>query len=430
MTDTTRDVVIVGSGAGGATLARSLAEAGTDVLVLETGTRHESVGRFRDAVQYYDSTGILKQPARSEEGVILFRTLMAGGSTVVSAGNGIRALESELEAFGIDLGPDLEAVEADLDVRPWNLDYLSSGSTRLRETAADRGIEFAPMPKFLDQERCRECTQCTLGCRADAKWTALDPLDAAADAGAEIRYETPVTAVEFEGDRATGVRAVTRRQPTSIEADTVVLAAGALGTPAILQRSGMEAAGSGLFVDLFVNTYGVTRDRNMLNEPQMSLLADQFHDEEGFILSPYVNVPREVRYMEAGFRGARLPIARTVGLMTKISDEPVGQVFANGRVSKAPTERDDTRLRTGIDLARELLQDVGADPTSIVESTHQGAHPGGTAAIGDIVDTDLRTEYENLYVCDASVLPEPPGAPPILTIVALARRLGRHLRAR
>lgn len=429
MPDTDPDVVIVGSGAGGATLARELAETGVDVLVLETGTRHESVGRFRDAVQYYDSTGILKQPTRSEEGVILFRALMAGGSTVVSAGNGVRAMESKLANLGIDVGEDLDAIEAALDVRPWNLDHLSPGSRRLREVAQDRGIDFEPMPKFVDQEACRECTQCTLGCRADAKWTALQPLDAAMAAGAEVRFGTRVEAVTIEGGEATGVRAVTRRRAENIRTRTVVLAAGALGTPIILQRSGIEDAGSRLFVDLFVNTYGVTRDRNMLNEPQMSLLADQFHDSEGFILSPYVNVPREVRYMEAGFRGARLPIARTVGLMTKISDETVGTVFANGTVSKAPTEQDDARLRAGIDLATDLLVGIGADPASIVESTYEGAHPGGTAAIGEIVDTDLRTETENLYVCDASVFPESPGAPPILTILALARRLGRHLTA-
>lgn len=52
---------------------------------------------------------------------------------------------------------------------------------------------------------------------------------------------------------------------------------------------------------------------------------------------------------------------------------------------------------------------------------------GGTAAIGRVVDTDLRTEVDGLYVCDASVLPETPGMPPIMTIVALAKRLAEAL---
>jgi choline dehydrogenase-like flavoprotein len=84
-------------------------------------------------------------------------------------------------------------------------------------------------------------------------------------------------------------------------------------------------------------------------------------------------------------------------------------------------------MREGVDLATELLVEAGASPDSIVETVYQGAHPGGTAPLGEFVDADLQTDIDGLYVCDASVFPESPGAPPILTIVALARRLGRHM---
>jgi len=62
-----------------------------------------------------------------------------------------------------------------------------------------------------------------------------------------------------------------------------------------------------------------------------------------------------------------------------------------------------------------------------VVSKVAGGHPGGTAAIGEIVDKDLQTEVNNLFACDASVLPTAPGLPPILTIVALAKRLAKQL---
>ena len=58
-----------------------------------------------------------------------------------------------------------------------------------------------------------------------------------------------------------------------------------------------------------------------------------------------------------------------------------------------------------------------------------GAHPGDTAAIGQVVDKDLQIRIENLFVCEASVLPTSPGLPPILTIVALSKRLGKKLAA-
>ena len=57
------------------------------------------------------------------------------------------------------------------------------------------------------------------------------------------------------------------------------------------------------------------------------------------------------------------------------------------------------------------------------------SHPGGTVKIGQLVDTNLETEYRNLYVCDCSVIPEAWGLPPELTIVGLGKRLARHLAA-
>ena len=76
---------------------------------------------------------------------------------------------------------------------------------------------------------------------------------------------------------------------------------------------------------------------------------------------------------------------------------------------------------------KEILVKAGADSKSIVAGKVGGGHPGGTAAIGELVDKDLQTEVNNLFVCDASVLPTAPGLPPILTIVALAKRLAKSL---
>ena len=57
------------------------------------------------------------------------------------------------------------------------------------------------------------------------------------------------------------------------------------------------------------------------------------------------------------------------------------------------------------------------------------AHPGGTVKVGKLVDSNLKTEYENLYVCDCSVIPEAWGLPPTSTIIGLGKRLAKYLAA-
>ncbi|MDD3985164.1 MAG: GMC oxidoreductase [Methanobacterium sp.] len=66
---------------------------------------------------------------------------------------------------------------------------------------------------------------------------------------------------------------------------------------------------------------------------------------------------------------------------------------------------------------------MGADASSISSTPIRGAHPGGTAAIGKVFDKNLETCIKGLYVSDASVIPQAPGRPPILTITALSKRL-------
>jgi len=159
----------------------------------------------------------------------------------------------------------------------------------------------------------------------------------------------------------------------------------------------------------------------------MALIDNEFHEKKGFILSTYINASPMVRFIELGPKGLALPSNRLIGMMNKTADEANGHVYSNGTISKPITDKDWQRLKEGSAISKEILLKAGAKPNSILFSKVQGAHPGGTAAIGKIVDKDLQTEIENLYVCDASVLPRSPGMPPILTICALAKKLNKRL---
>ena len=352
---------------------------------------------------------------------------MAGGSTVVSCGNGVRCLEKELAEFGIHLEMEFAEAEGEMRIAPYDERRLSKGSKRILEASKELGYRMEPMPKFIDPAKCRRCGGCQLGCKHGAKWTALDYLDVARKNGAEILYDTRVNKVVTENGKVKGINITGPGGNSEILADVVILAAGGMGTPVILQKSGIEEAGSNLFLDLLVNTYGVADGLSQREEPTMALVDKEFYESKGFILSPFLNQPRMVRFLEMGMKGIFLPTDRSLGIMTKIRDDSVGQVHADGTFSKPVTENDRAKLKKGSAISKEILTKAGADSKSIVVTKVQGAHPGGTAAIDTVVDKDLQTKVNNLFVCDASVFPTSSGMPPILTIVALAKRLAKAL---
>jgi choline dehydrogenase-like flavoprotein len=428
MKTATYDVVIIGSGAGGSTLARELMRRKQqNIVVLEKGTRETSYGTLKESARYYDGNTLLRQPAKSKEGVILWRSLMAGGSTFVSCANGVRCLESDLREHGIDLSEEFTEAEKEMKIQPMKKEKLSEGTLQLREAAKQLGYAFDPMPKFIDFEKCTGCGGCVFGCVREAKWTAVQYLDEAQGEGADIHYKHEALSIESSNGSVTGVTAKGPDGMVRLNTKTVVLAAGGLGTPVILQKTGIQGAGEGLFIDTLVNTYGVSEGLNQLGEPPMALVNHEFHREKGFILSSFMNHPKGLRFLEMGAKALTQPSKTLLGIMTKTADDSSGKVLPDGSVHKGVTDADRTRLDEGASISAEILKKAGVRASTITIGKPQGAHPGGTAAIGQVVDKQLQTDIDGLFVCDASVLPRSPGMPPILTIVALAKHLAKTL---
>ncbi len=194
-------------------------------------------------------------------------------------------------------------------------------------------------------------------------------------------------------------------------ADLVVLAAGGLETPKILLRSGIEA-GDGLFADLFVNTYGMMRGARWREEMSMATVIRR----EGYILSPILDTQIHMLLY--------LPLRKKLMAFRRGARDASGIVREEG-VVKPVTPNDREKLDEGVRISKEILLEVGVESSSIYTTGVRGAHVGGTAAMGKVINREHETEISGLYVGDASALPRAPREPPVLTIVALAKRLSK-----
>ncbi|MCD6313079.1 MAG: GMC family oxidoreductase [Thaumarchaeota archaeon] len=416
--------LVIGSGAGGATVAKELASRGAEVTVVEKGGMNK-LGTSWRALKFY--SGSFRPGEMSAEGTELLRTIMIGGSTMVTLGNGVRALQTELKDAGVDIDKELKEAERELKVVATPESFFGARTRILRDSSIELGYDVKPMPKFVDFKRCRMCGACVLGCRYGAKWTSLNMLGEARKMGAKLIRNAEVEKVIQKGGEVKGVQVRDSSGVHEIDAQKIVLAAGGLRTPPILQKSGLDA-GEGLFADLFVVTYGLLDKRGMGEEIGMATVINEFHENHGFIISPIMDVKLD---MLLSFPLSKKSIAfkrdRLLGLMTKIADDPSGRVLPSGGIEKPVTSSDLKKLEKGIEVSEQILSQAGAESKSIFVSKVRGAHLGGTAALGRIVNKDFETEISGLYVCDASILPYAPGNPPVLTIVALAKKLSSKL---
>ena len=118
---------------------------------------------------------------------------------------------------------------------------------------------------------------------------------------------------------------------------------------------------------------------------------------------------------------------RLLGIMIKVKDDISGGIYPDGKIRKPLTADDNERLNHAYEVCKRILIEAGAERSSVFMRPMIGTHPSGTVRIGDVVDSNLKTEIEALYVCDASVFPEALDRPTVLTIIGLAKRLAKTL---
>ena len=479
------DVVVVGTGAGGAVVAYELARRGHAVLMLEEGpywdrSDFSRTDRVTTSRELYRGGGLV--PCVGNGVIALMAGSSVGGSTTINSGTCFRTPDSVLRGWqdeiGLrDLGPDemaprFERVERIIGVEEARWEHLGGVAEVIRDGCDLLGYSHHPLRR--NAPGCDGQGVCCFGCPTDAKRsTNVSYVPMALQSGATCITSARVDRIQVEGGRAVGLEAVVGHgQRVSVRAAHVVLACGSLHTPMLLLRNRLAnrsgQVGRNLSIHPAFGLHGLF-DRVIAGWrgiPQ-GYCIDEFKDEglmfEGAsvpfematmafpqIGQPFVDIMEAFeRVATFGFmisdtsRGRVRPGLGGQPLVTYVLNgrdtatvqrgaELLGRVMfaAGARSVYAPIHRFET-LRGPADLARLRTARLAASDFEL-----SAYHPLGTCRLGvdprqSVTDPDHEThDIGRLYVVDGSSVPTALGVNPQVTIMAMATRFAERLHER
>ncbi|MBM3267540.1 MAG: GMC family oxidoreductase [Candidatus Sericytochromatia bacterium] len=480
------DVVVVGSGAGGAVAAAEFAEGGLSVVLIEEGHHYRTEDfRFRPGhairTMYRDAAASMTigtVPVMYQEGRVL------GGSTVLNGGMSwptpekiLRRWEAEDRLPEISpeaMAPHFERVERLISARPQDPESLGRDTLLYSEAAKRLGYET--IDNIRNQVHCAGSNNCAWGCPTGAKRSMLlTYVPRALARGASCFTDCRVERITRRGHRATGVVGrflAANGRPThrlTVRARLVVAAGGAAQTPALLWRSGFRSESGQLGRNLTLHPNGkligiFAEDVSGWKGVHQGHQVREFMDEG--ILTTAVNVPPSVVAMTTPYHGARLADLLAeynkmviAGILVEDSTTGHVKVGPGGRpfLFYEVTDFDVARIRRGLSLAAGILFEAGArkvllpfkhapELTSadqiprlmeipiarremeiftvhLMSTCRMSADP----KLGVLDEWGIFRGAAGLMVSDASMLPGPIGVNPMETICALATRNARHV---
>ena len=481
------DVVIVGSGAAGATAAYTLAEAGLSVGIVEEGPWRKTRDITKDVHSSFRR--VMRQSGMQVLSGGAFMPLLqgrcVGGSTFVNSAIAWRTPEDVLDEWATKFGlgdaitmralePHFEALERDLSVRSVDPAVLGENNRLFLEQTHKHGYASAPMRRY--DRGCEGSGLCLTGCPSAAKQgMSVTYVPWALAHGARIYTSCKVERVELRGGRAVGVRARSASgQLVEVHARrAVIVAASTVQTPGILRRSGIRTralgkhfqahpglAVGGLFDHPIEMAFGATQGAE----------CTHFRKSERFKLETIALPP--------DLAGARIPgvgielaerlsqLAHVAVWAAQVRAEAEGEVKTGwspgvssvDRVSFTMTKRDLTTARRACALLARLLFDAGArevwpgvfgvpsvlrsiDEVRLIEeapldphnfnfiATHLfGAARMGLDSRAGVVGPDFQVHgAPGLYVVDSSVFPTNLGVNPQHSIMAMSRLAASRL---
>lgn len=480
MSESAWDAIVVGSGAGGGIVASRLAGGGRRVLMIEAGGHHPAgsfsrweLGAVR---QLWNPPRFAPSRADGTRPIAMVSGRGVGGTTNVNTKVGIRAqaqdyrkwheasgLENaEGKAFGAaDLDPWFDVVEQQMRVR--TRDDWTHSVYALERGFNALGAELHSVTAYTDAT-CESCGSCISGCTTNAGSTTqnryIEP--AMVFNQLEVLPDTRVTQIltsvragrrEATGVEAVGADGVTR----TYEAPVVVVAAGALVTPQLLQLSGLSTLGTtssaliGQTLGTHTSRLCVGRYEEIMDAhivfPITAHCADFAEDERGgftveatTVQDPMAMATNFVDDDFAPLWGPRLAdtmkaFRHLAGLLVMTNDSNVGTIEATddlqGRIEVMMPAEDQRRLDEASDFSDRVQRAAGA--VDVVNTGYFSSHVQGSVRMGSDPERSSCNadgqlwDVDGLYIGDSSVIPRTLTFNPSLTIMALAERLAGHL---
>ena len=357
----------------------------------------------------------------------LVRGITTGGSSVHYYATSFPVPFDMLMKYGVDISAEVKELKEELPVAPLKDEMVGPMSKRLMDSAQTLGYNWNKLDKFMYQDRWRpEYKFGHYGDPHQVKWSARMYVEQAMANGAKLINHAKVHKVLFENKKAVGVEFVKGNRKHQAFASKVVISAGGIGSPVILRASGIKRAGYNFFFDPLIGVRGTVKDIEVPNS-EIPMTAGVHIEDEGYMMTDMAH-PFAINAIFAAsvFNIKKLFSRRnTLQIMVKAKDELGGKLTDQGGVRKILDKKEKKKLWNGFNRAKGILKNAGA--TDIYKTSYIAAHPGGTVKIGDLVDSNLMTPYDNLFVCDCSVIPEAWGMPPTTTLIALGKRLAKHL---
>lgn len=410
------DVILVGSGTCGATIARELVKQKKKVLLLEQGDA-------RPLKETLAGIGAIAKEIVVGDNLKATTAMTVGGATGLYFGVCKLPNAATYEKVGIDFSKELEEVLQELPVAELPDHFLPPQSIKVRDSAKQLGYHLKKNLMLVDQSKCADGNY-----SYDAKWKARSYVDEAVKGGATLISKATVQRVIVENGRAIGVEYKCKKgfgsTVVTAHAKKTVLCAGALMTPRLLMECGVKDVGSrGFFFKPSILVCGTVPDLRGRDAFIGCLDTDLGNGVS--IGDGTMNASLFKLFMLSNLKWRHIfAHSRTVSIGVLMSDEMGGEIKEGGRYHKQLSEAEIAKLKSAEEVAIKILENAGAKGIFTTKVTP--GIPGGALRINEHLDQNMQTKIRDLHVCDHSLLSDEKITPTI-PLISLARYLSKHL---